>query len=126
MQRLCILINTKLEITSKRTSGYTSTCTYSFQNEVCRMRLDITMLDELIHEYCLYRGIVNSGAPNPSCEAMKIGHEQSESESTLSVEARSGSNKLVDADMDSPGTEERYPCGTMSNNHEDSSTSGNK
>ncbi|CAI9296413.1 unnamed protein product [Lactuca saligna] len=32
---------------------------------------------------------------------------------------------LVDADMDSPGTEERYPCDTMSNNHEDCSTSGN-
>lgn len=59
-------------------------------------------------------------------EGMKIGHEPSESESALSVEARSGSNKLVDADMDSPGTEERYPCGTMSNNHEDCSTSGNK
>nr|KAJ0213206.1 hypothetical protein LSAT_V11C400221090 [Lactuca sativa] len=103
----------------------------AFQNEVCRMRLDITMLDELIHEYCVYRGIVSSGAPNPSCkykclfgEGMKIGHEPSESESTLSVEARSGSNKLADADMDSPGTEERYPCGTMSNNHEDCSTSG--
>ncbi|CAI9259924.1 unnamed protein product [Lactuca saligna] len=76
----------------------------AFQNEVCQMRLDTTMLDELIHEYCVYRGIV--GAPNPSCEGMKIGHEPSESESTLSVEARNGSNKLANADMDSPGTEE--------------------
>ncbi|GJR48096.1 hypothetical protein Tco_1316199 [Tanacetum coccineum] len=38
------------------------------QNEVCRMRLDITMLDELVHEYCVYRGIANSGASNSSCE----------------------------------------------------------
>lgn len=95
----------------------------AFQNEVCRMRLDITMLDELIHEYCVYRGIVSSGAPNPSSQ----GNGPSESESTLSadfsLEARSGSNKLADTDMDSPGTEERYPCGTMSS-HEDCSTSG--
>ncbi|KAI3500474.1 hypothetical protein L1887_36296 [Cichorium endivia] len=99
----------------------------AFQNEVCRMRLDITMLDELIHEYCVYRGIVSSGAPNPSSQGMQIPQEPSESESTLSadfsLEVRSGSNKLADTDMDSPGTEERYPCGTISS-HEDCSTSG--
>ncbi|KAI3669842.1 hypothetical protein L6452_41275 [Arctium lappa] len=114
----------------------------AFQNEVCRMRLDVTMLDELIHEYCVYRGIVDSGPSNPSSQGMQLVHEpsesnQTESESTLSadfsLEVRSGSSKLADTDMDSPGTgavsvqnpdaEERYPCGTMSS-HEDCSTSG--
>lgn len=31
------------------------------QNELCRMRLDVSMLDELVREYCIYRGIVDSG-----------------------------------------------------------------
>ncbi|CAM8882434.1 unnamed protein product [Rhodiola kirilowii] len=31
----------------------------AFQNELCRMRLDISMLDELVLEYCVYRGIVD-------------------------------------------------------------------
>ncbi|KAL0450330.1 UNVERIFIED_CONTAM: hypothetical protein Slati_1589400 [Sesamum latifolium] len=36
----------------------------AFQNELCRMRLDISVLDELVHEYCIYRGIVDSGSIN--------------------------------------------------------------
>ncbi|EPS68912.1 hypothetical protein M569_05856, partial [Genlisea aurea] len=30
----------------------------AFQNELCRIKLDISELDELVHEYCVYRGIV--------------------------------------------------------------------
>nr|CAB3503363.1 unnamed protein product [Digitaria exilis] len=30
----------------------------AFQNELCRMKLDLTLLDKLVHEYCIYRGIV--------------------------------------------------------------------
>lgn len=30
------------------------------------MRLDVSMLDELVHEYCVYRGIVDSGLSTPS------------------------------------------------------------
>ncbi|KAK8652987.1 hypothetical protein V6N13_127008 [Hibiscus sabdariffa] len=33
----------------------------AFQNEVCRMRLDDAMLDELVREYCVYRGFVEYG-----------------------------------------------------------------
>ncbi|KAJ0694652.1 putative CTLH/CRA to LisH motif domain-containing protein [Helianthus annuus] len=114
----------------------------AFQNEICRMRLDITMLDELIREYCVYRGIVNSGGPNTSSQGTLLAHEpsvsnQPESESTLSadvsLEVRSGSNKLADTDMDSPGTgdasiqnpeaEERHPFGSAVSSHEDCSTS---
>ncbi|GLU20002.1 hypothetical protein SLE2022_362200 [Rubroshorea leprosula] len=38
----------------------------AFQNELCRMRLDVSTLDELVHEYCVYRGIVESGLAYPS------------------------------------------------------------
>nr|KJB43665.1 hypothetical protein B456_007G211400 [Gossypium raimondii] len=38
----------------------------AFQNEICRMRLDAAMLDELVREYCIYRGIVESGSLIPS------------------------------------------------------------
>jgi hypothetical protein len=26
------------------------------------MKLDVTLLDKLVHEYCIYRGIVESGS----------------------------------------------------------------
>lgn len=31
------------------------------------MRVDVTMLDELVREYCVYRGIVDAGIAS-SCE----------------------------------------------------------
>uniref|UniRef100_A0A0E0IRJ8 CTLH domain-containing protein n=2 Tax=Oryza nivara TaxID=4536 RepID=A0A0E0IRJ8_ORYNI len=34
----------------------------AFQNELCRMKLDLPLLDKLIHEYCIYRGIVEGGS----------------------------------------------------------------
>ena len=34
------------------------------QNEICRMRLNVTILDELVHEYCVYRGIVDPAVPS--------------------------------------------------------------
>lgn len=40
------------------------------QNEICRMRLDAAMLDELVREYCIYRGIVESGSLIPSSEIL--------------------------------------------------------
>ncbi|CAL1408691.1 unnamed protein product [Linum trigynum] len=33
----------------------------AFQNELCRTKLDVPVLDELVREYCVYRGIVRSG-----------------------------------------------------------------
>ncbi|KMT09336.1 hypothetical protein BVRB_6g134310 isoform A [Beta vulgaris subsp. vulgaris] len=36
----------------------------AFQNEICRMRINVSMLDELVHEYCVYRGIVDSVVPS--------------------------------------------------------------
>ncbi|XP_042507490.1 uncharacterized protein LOC122083684 [Macadamia integrifolia] len=43
----------------------------AFQNDLCRMKLDAAMLDELVHEYCLYRGIVDSGLALPSDSDMQ-------------------------------------------------------
>ncbi|KAJ8764381.1 hypothetical protein K2173_006121 [Erythroxylum novogranatense] len=37
----------------------------AFQNELCRMKLDVSLYDELVHEYCIYRGIVDSGLSSP-------------------------------------------------------------
>ncbi|XP_066382723.1 uncharacterized protein, partial [Miscanthus floridulus] len=34
----------------------------AFQNELCRMKLDLTLLDKLVHEYCVYRGIVEGSS----------------------------------------------------------------
>ncbi|XP_026455829.1 uncharacterized protein LOC113356814 isoform X2 [Papaver somniferum] len=33
----------------------------AFKNELCRMRMDVSVLDDLVHEYCVYRGIVECG-----------------------------------------------------------------
>ncbi|XP_024172242.1 uncharacterized protein LOC112178316 [Rosa chinensis] len=38
----------------------------AFQNEICRMRVDVTLLDELVREYCVYRGIVDAGLASSS------------------------------------------------------------
>ncbi|KAH9616117.1 hypothetical protein KSS87_012835 [Heliosperma pusillum] len=36
----------------------------AFKNEICRMRLDVSIVDELVREYCVYRGIVDPAAPS--------------------------------------------------------------
>ncbi|KAA8531713.1 hypothetical protein F0562_006570 [Nyssa sinensis] len=122
----------------------------AFQNELCRMRLDVSMLDELVREYCVYRGIVDSGLSSPSASVMpitsgpsKVNHPEPgwclSRNCSLDVEHGANSNNetsISNVHMDeSPeinvdvvtmqvtNTEERYPCETRSN-HEDCSTSG--
>uniref|UniRef100_A0A0A9D3P4 CTLH domain-containing protein n=1 Tax=Arundo donax TaxID=35708 RepID=A0A0A9D3P4_ARUDO len=34
----------------------------AFQNELCRMKLDLSLLDKLVHEYCIYRGIIEGSS----------------------------------------------------------------
>ncbi|XP_073123071.1 uncharacterized protein [Henckelia pumila] len=41
----------------------------AFKNELSRMRLDVSVLDELVQEYCVYRGIVDSG---PATAGMQV------------------------------------------------------
>ncbi|XP_031498854.1 uncharacterized protein LOC116263305 isoform X2 [Nymphaea colorata] len=50
----------------------------AFQNELCRMRLDVPMLDKLVYEYCVYQGLLDfdgisvSGLnTNDYCQTMK-------------------------------------------------------
>uniref|UniRef100_A0A2P2LJH2 Uncharacterized protein MANES_12G099700 n=2 Tax=Rhizophora mucronata TaxID=61149 RepID=A0A2P2LJH2_RHIMU len=43
----------------------------AFQNELCRMKLDVSLLDELVREYCIYRGIVDSGLSFSSASGMQ-------------------------------------------------------
>lgn len=41
-------------------------CLCLLQNELCTMSLDVSMLDELVCEYCVYRGIVDSSMASMS------------------------------------------------------------
>ncbi|KAK4760892.1 hypothetical protein SAY87_005785 [Trapa incisa] len=106
----------------------------AFQNELCRSRLDIPLLDYLVQEYCIYRGIVNSSLPlaemqnvfEPSkvAEAASItclsrGHSlEVESAANRSPDAiiisspkgTSYQNKGAVANVQSADAELRYPC----------------
>ncbi|XP_004288051.1 PREDICTED: uncharacterized protein LOC101299124 [Fragaria vesca subsp. vesca] len=114
----------------------------AFQNEICRMRVDVTLLDELVREYCVYRGIVDAGMQSPS-KSLKVdqsvagyslsrdsSHEvqyaskNSDGEVSISTDQRCGSpEKNSDvASMEGIEVELRYACESTSN-HEDCSTS---
>ncbi|KAF5736130.1 hypothetical protein HS088_TW14G00265 [Tripterygium wilfordii] len=119
----------------------------AFQNELCRMKLDVSLLDELVCEYSVYRGIVDSGFGLPSglqtlCAPLNGNQPESEncSSRNCSLEVGLGSSKhsdvetsMSDSHMDSSennvdvtslhGTEPRY-AGEPTYNHEDCSTSG--
>ncbi|GMY11744.1 hypothetical protein FCV25MIE_06983 [Fagus crenata] len=123
----------------------------AFQNELCTMSLDVSMLDELVCEYCVYRGIVDSSLACTSASEMqtvskpKVNQPEPGycSSRNCSLEADSGANKHSDGEtsinnthMDgSPANnadvssrqgmdvELRYTC-EPTRNHEDCSTSG--
>ncbi|XP_058228430.1 uncharacterized protein LOC131336567 [Rhododendron vialii] len=123
----------------------------AFQNELCQMRVDVSVLDELVHEYCVYRGIVDSGLashPAPGMQILpgpcKVNQPEPEYGSSrnsyLEFECATskhsdGESSITNAHMDgSPeistdvvsmqcmDSEERYPFETR-NNQEDCSTS---
>ncbi|GAB4848960.1 hypothetical protein Ancab_003774 [Ancistrocladus abbreviatus] len=109
----------------------------AFQNELCRTRFNISTLDELVQEYCVYRGIVDPVAysssvnqPQPlyfssrnySLEAEFANTKHSDCES--SITHLEGSEISTDmASIQDTDVEMRYPC-DMTNNLEDCSTSG--
>ncbi|XP_028106382.1 uncharacterized protein LOC114305486 [Camellia sinensis] len=124
----------------------------AFQNELCRMRLDVSMLDDLVREYCVYRGIVDSVLASPSESGIQImsgplkvnqpepGYcssrncslevecatsKHSDGETSISNAHMDGSPEINGdvVSMEGMDTEERYPCETR-NNHDDCSTSG--
>jgi hypothetical protein len=54
---------------------YNANCQLCFQNELCRIKLDLPSLDKLVHDYCVYRGIVEgcpSSNPGMSMLAVKL------------------------------------------------------
>lgn len=74
----------------------------AFQNELCGMRLDVSILDELVHEYCVYRGIVDSGLASPSASEMQtlsepLKYHQSEGKN-CNLEVSSGTSKPSDGE----------------------------
>lgn len=74
----------------------------AFQNELCGMRLDVSILDELVHEYCVYRGIVDSGLASPSASEMQtlsepLKYHQSEAKN-CNLEVSSGISKPSDGE----------------------------
>ncbi|XWS41933.1 hypothetical protein CRYUN_Cryun17cG0124800 [Craigia yunnanensis] len=105
----------------------------AFQNEICRMSLDAAMLDELVREYCIYRGIVQSGMQTLS-ERLKVNSPESgccsSRDCSLDVDysssKRSNTETSATTDLSSmQGTdfELRY-ASDPANNLEDCSTSG--
>eukprot|EP00258_Populus_trichocarpa_P041743 XP_024457762.1 uncharacterized protein LOC7489727 isoform X2 [Populus trichocarpa] len=124
----------------------------AFQNELCRMKVDVSMLDELVHEYCVYRGIVDSGLALPSvpglktlAEPLKVGQSElgycssrnysfegdntnskhSDGETSVSNAHMNGSPEdSVDVNsIQGTDVELRYAC-ESTNCYEDCSTSG--
>ncbi|KAL1831385.1 hypothetical protein ACET3Z_001036 [Daucus carota] len=100
------------------------------------MKLDVSILDDLVHEYCVYRGIVDSGSASAQVVHIVSGPLKGTLPelmclSGISSDIECGTNKHAssieaDADMISSQTidnEERYPYETTSN-QEDCSTSG--
>ncbi|XVF15577.1 hypothetical protein REPUB_Repub09cG0166300 [Reevesia pubescens] len=87
----------------------------AFQNEICRMRLDAAMLDELVREYCIYRGIVESESGYCSSR-----------DSSLDVDCSSAKhlNSGTSATTDPNSMLELRYASEPANNIEDCSTSG--
>ncbi|GAB4846998.1 hypothetical protein Ancab_026010 [Ancistrocladus abbreviatus] len=109
----------------------------AFQNELCRVRLNVSTLDDLVREYCIYRGIVEPMVPSSSVNQLEPPHCLLRN---ASLEAECGNSKHSDcessvthlegsetsADMVSiqdTDVEMRFPC-EMANNLDDCSTSG--
>ncbi|XP_041004010.1 uncharacterized protein LOC121249350 isoform X4 [Juglans microcarpa x Juglans regia] len=107
----------------------------AFQNELCRMRLDVSMLDELVCEYCVYRGIVDSGLASTSGFMMLSASEMQailepkinqlepgcSSSRNCSLEVDSGANKHSDGETSINNT---HMDGSPENNADVSSMQG--
>ncbi|KAF7828742.1 uncharacterized protein G2W53_019906 [Senna tora] len=86
----------------------------AFQNELCRMRLDIPLLDQLVHEYCVYRGIVDSGMHSDGETCVTNAHMDTSPENKSDVTSMQG----IDVEV-------RY-ASELTSNHEDCSTSASQ
>ncbi|KAK9112813.1 hypothetical protein Scep_020332 [Stephania cephalantha] len=85
----------------------------AFQNELCRMKLDISLLDELVHEYCVYRGIVEASGMQGPAQSLKMCHSDPGCSSMKNCSAISmdyeavkhpeGETSIISADVASQG-----------------------
>ncbi|XVF61139.1 hypothetical protein PTKIN_Ptkin08bG0105500 [Pterospermum kingtungense] len=100
----------------------------AFQNEICRMRLDAAMLDELVREYCIYRGIVESGMhtlfePFGWCSSRDFSLDMDYSSAKHSISETSTTTTSDLSSMQGTEDELRY-ASERTNNLDDCSTSG--
>lgn len=51
---------------------FSETFNLLLQNELCRMGMNVSVLDELVHEYCIYRGFVDFSVASPSGKSFFI------------------------------------------------------
>lgn len=117
----------------------------AFQNELCRMRLDVPFLDQLVREYCVYRGIVDSAFGKQQVpEPVKPNQQDCSSrDSSLELDCNAskhsdGETSVTNAQMDgSPennadvtsmqGIDFEVRCSSeLASIHEDCSTSGSQ
>ncbi|KAL5231136.1 hypothetical protein ABZP36_029912 [Zizania latifolia] len=78
----------------------------AFQNELCRIKLDLSLLDKLVYEYCIYRGIVEGG-----------------SHVLPGLQCNSQNNDLNSVDKQEANTETWIECEITNNQNGDCSTS---
>ncbi|KAJ3673699.1 hypothetical protein LUZ60_005691 [Juncus effusus] len=71
----------------------------AFQNELCRMKFDLPALDKLVHEYCVYRGIIQAFPTNMDAsnsaqenETDDLSNTQRENTETRFTNERSNNN----------------------------------
>lgn len=94
----------------------------AFQNELCRNRLDVSLLDELVLEYCIYRGIADS-ASIPSSEIVNCISPLSDGEASINNTGLDGIHEVnVDHASIHEDDSDIHPSERMTN-HEDCSTS---
>ncbi|PNY07085.1 hypothetical protein L195_g003568 [Trifolium pratense] len=120
----------------------------AFQNELCRMRLDVPFLDQLVREYCVYRGIVDSATekqhmPEPVKSNQQDPGYCSSRDCSLELDCNTskhsdGETSVTNAQMDgSPennadvtsmqGIDYEVRCASeLASIHEDCSTSGSQ
>ncbi|KAL1333111.1 hypothetical protein HN51_061871 [Arachis hypogaea] len=120
----------------------------AFQNELCRIKLDTPYLDQLVREYCVYRGIIESvSEKQPIPEPVKFSQQDpvcfSSRDCSLELDCNVGkhsdgetsvTNVRVDgspennadvSSMQGMDVEVRY-ASELTNSHEDCSTSGSQ
>ncbi|KAI4314955.1 hypothetical protein L6164_027811 [Bauhinia variegata] len=120
----------------------------AFQNELCRIKLDVPLLDQLVREYCVYRGIIDSGFDTQTTpEPIKISQQDpgccSSRDCSLELDCNTGKHSdgetsVTTAHIDgSPESnadvtsvqriDVEVRCASEpTNNHEDCSTSGSQ